>query len=147
MEHIDDMSDIQTKYLDLAVQLGVFSPQLFSEESDAVHADSGECMQYSLHSADNFMVRGCVSGLPGCCGVGVLHDTLCDEDPKWLKYIFELREDIARYHHWGMILQTHVMDHKPTRRVMRNLDWRVLKSGFTNPNSKNRLTLWGKVLV
>lgn len=152
-ELIESLPGIKQQFEELAARLGAKNPRLSSEGSEDVNAEEDYCLDYSLN-ADDFagnpgaleLCSGKLTGFPGCCGMAILHDARAESDV-WFKYIFQLREAVAKASNCGMVQQTHLHNDAKTLRVMRQLRWRTLASNWRNPNSGNHLTVWGKILV
>lgn len=130
---------VEVKYVALAKGLGLSNPQIIFDDDD------GEISVRIEDEDKGNGGMGFISDFPECCGIGILMNASADS-PELLKLIFQLREEIAQTSNWGLLMQTHVADHEPTRTIMRQLGWRhsTSQTAWHNPNSGNKVTIWTK---
>lgn len=136
-------ADLQEKYEAMAKELGAKNPQLSSNEDE--EDASNEFYLEDTHD-DGFQERlasGSLSYYPGCCGIAILHDARGDD--KYLRLLFQLREEIAARANKGMLHQTHVADHTQTQRICHQLGYRMSRP-FYNPNTGHTVRLWTKAI-
>lgn len=126
--------EIEVKYQALAVKLGAKNPQL------SVHTN-GMALTLNLdEGSDTYIGGASISDFPGCCGIAILHDY--SGDPKFAKLFFRLREEIAVDGDKGFLQFTDIVGCQP--RFLKSLGYKIISRGFYNPNSGNRVHVWGK---
>lgn len=84
-----------------------------------------------------------LSQLPGCCGVGVIHDMYGSGTRSGLgKLLLEITEEVAK-EIYGVVICTHI--HGTASQYLESKGW-VTAQVFTNPNTSNTVYMLTKQL-
>lgn len=109
---------------------------------------------YGLYNNEKrLIISGSLSGMWGCCGMCVVHDVAFFTDDivrgtaiPLQRWMFELREALARKHGWGLIAHTDIPErHAEIVPLLKDLGYH---SGFRfrNPRSHNIVEVFAKEL-
>lgn len=142
--------NVHTEFLAKAKELGAIKPQLSSRRGSYGMGNEitlrGGVKPLVGDSYRVVLARGWISAFNGCCGIAIAYHAKVAE-PKWLPWIFEIRERLAQANNIGLLIQTDVKGDSETEfdDFAKLSKWPELFE-FYNPNSGNKVTIWGKVI-